>query len=103
MAVTIPAIIALAILMAMVGLSAWNKTMTSRPVLLLLPAITISVAVSSMLVEAKSPLFPVLVISMCVAAVTLMLTSITLMVIEFIRSHRPDPKSDDEPCSVETE
>ena len=100
---TIVAIIALSILMAMVSVAAWMRTLTSPPLLVLIPAVTCAVAVLSLLVRAESPLLPALAILMAAAAVVLIGFSIGWAVITILDQRNRDSVKTSRPDGVETE
>lgn len=100
---TIVAIIALSILMAMVSVAAWMRTLTSPPLLVLIPAVTCAVAVLSLLVRTENPLLPVLAILMAAAAVVLIGFSIGWAVITILDQRNRHSGKANQLDGVETE
>ena len=104
MALAIIALFALIGLMGMVSVAAWMKTLTSPPLLILLPAITCLVALLSMLVRVDSPLLPALAITMAVAVLSLIAFSMGWMVASFLdERRRNDSQRGGNPDGVEIE
>ena len=95
-------IVMLAFLMGTVTWSVWKGTLTSRPVLVMLPALAISIAAISLVVEAGNSLLPWAVILMTVSASGLLLSSAALMVMEAVAQRHRKPKHEDDMGDIET-
>ena len=104
MAIALIALGASIALMGMVGVAAWMRTLTSPPLLILLPAITCLVALLSMLVRVDSPLLPALAITMAIAVLSLMGFSMGWLVVSILDERRRDnSRHGSDPDGVEVE